>query len=76
MPTDPKRDAQKVEDVGLTAQPMEAASTRNPGQDANDEAPTQPRPDVTTPPERRPRQDSLDRERASNEGMTAPPSKH
>lgn len=58
MHTDPKHDAQKTEEAGLTAVPEVAPSTMNP---------SIPRP---TPS----RQENLDLERSAGEGMTAPPS--
>lgn len=66
MHNDPKRDAQKTEDAGLTAVPEVAPSTVNP----SIQTPPQPSTPKPTPS----RQDKLDLERSAGEGMTAPPS--
>ncbi|MBX3229022.1 MAG: hypothetical protein KIT84_01690 [Labilithrix sp.] len=66
MHTNPKRDAQKTEEAGLTGVPEDAPSTVNPSI-ATPPQPSAPRP---TPS----RQDRLDLERSSGEGMTPPPS--
>lgn len=77
MHTDPKRDAQRTEDAGLTGLSEEAPSVTSP-------SPSMPgigTPSVPTPPQGpvRPatpsRQDRLDLERSAGEGMIAPPSK-
>jgi hypothetical protein len=60
MHTDPKRDAQKVEDAGLLGVPEEAPS-KIPTKPLPPQAPvTQPRPSL---------QDRLDLERSAGEGM-------
>ena len=81
MHPDPKRDAQKAEEAGLQAEPEGAPSVAKPdapgeeGIEAAREREQQtkkPQQKQSAPP--RPRQDSLDLQRASGEGMTAPPS--
>jgi hypothetical protein len=66
MHPNPKRDAQEVEEEGLTAQPP-VAKPDAPGEEG-----------IATPPKQRPpspsKLDRLDVERASGEGMTAPTS--
>jgi hypothetical protein len=89
MQRDPKRDAQMVEDAGLTAEPVEQVNVANPdaisehGIEAAteqskaepDEKPQEGRR-IPIPFEngRASRQDKLDRERAAGEGMPPPPS--
>lgn len=63
MHTNPKRDAQKTEEAGLTSISESAPSTVNP---------SIPRPSVPQPTPSR--QEKLDLERSAGEGMTAPPS--
>lgn len=71
MPNDPKRDAQKTEEAGLLGVHEEAPSIANP---------SVPNPSVKTPPQgpvtapRPSKQDRLDLERSSGEGMTGPTS--
>lgn len=71
MPNDPKRDAEKTEEAGLLGMHEEAPSIANP---------SLPSPSVTTPPQgpltapRPSKQDRLDLERSSGEGMTGPTS--
>jgi hypothetical protein len=72
MPRDPKRDAQKTEDAGLTAPHEETPSVA--GLDAPGEEGIEAAEEKARAEQRRKRQDSLDRERAAGEGMTAPPS--
>lgn len=71
-----KRDAQKTEEAGLTAETQLGATVTKP--DAADKGGTasasEAQGEKKGEPAKRPRQDSLDRERASGEGMTAPPS--
>jgi len=82
MHRDPKRDAQKTEEAGLQAEPEEAPSVAKPdapgeeGIEAAREAQRKQAEKRPAPKESpaRPRQDSLDLQRASGEGMTAPPS--
>lgn len=87
MHRDPKRDAQKTEEAGLQAEPEEAPSVAKPdapGEEGIEAAREQdqkqkqqqkkPPPPKVAPSPARPRQDSLDLQRASGEGMTAPPS--
>ena len=59
----PKRDAQKTEEAGLTGVSEEAPSTATP---------SIPEPSIPKPTPSR--LDKLDLERSSGEGMTAPPS--
>ena len=87
MHPDPKRDAQKTEEAGLQAEPQEAPSVAKPDAAGEEGIETareqqqkqqqkQPKPQQKqeAPNPARPRQDSLDLQRASGEGMTAPPS--
>ncbi len=89
MHPDPKRDAQKAEEAGLQAEPEEAPSVAKPdapGEEGIEAAREQerrqqqeqqqqkgskaePKPNIV-----RPRQDSLDLQRAAGEGMAPPPS--
>ncbi|MBX3201173.1 MAG: hypothetical protein KF850_04580 [Labilithrix sp.] len=76
MHSDPKRDAQKTEEAGLNAEPLAAppsvAKPDAPGEEGIETAREQAPPTKKDAP--RPRQDSLDRERAAGEGMPAPSS--
>ncbi len=85
MHPDPKREAQKTEEAGLQAEPKSKPPVAKPdarGEEGVETAREQdkekqkqkqkPQQVVTSPP--RTRQDSLDLQRASGEGMTAPPS--
>ena len=89
MHPDPKRDAQKTEEAGLQAEPQDAPSVAKPDapgeegietareqQQKQQQKQKQPKPQQkqAAPTPARPRQDSLDLQRASGEGMTAPPS--
>jgi hypothetical protein len=69
MPNDPKRDAQKTEDAGLLGVHEEAPSIANPAMESVQTPPQGP----VTPP-RPSKQDRLDLERSSGEGMTGPTS--
>ena len=83
MHPDPKRDAQMAEEAGLQAEPEEAPSVAKPDapgeegieaareQERQQQQSKKPQPKQNVP---RPRQDSLDLQRAAGEGMTAPPS--
>jgi len=85
MHPDPKRDAQKAEEAGLQAEPEEAPSVAKPDapgeegieaareqQQRQERAEKSQKPNPPSPV--RPRQDSLDLQRAAGEGMAAPPS--
>ena len=87
MHPDPKRDAQKTEEAGLQAEPQEAPSVAKPDapgeegiETAREQQQVQQKKQPTAQPKQaaptpaRPRQDSLDLQRASGEGMTPPPS--
>lgn len=67
MHPNPKRDAQKTEDSGYTAKPAVAPPVTK--QNAAGKSGTESGSDT---PKKRPRQDSLDLQRASDEGMAAP----
>ena len=83
-----KKDAQKAEDAGLMALPLESAPvarTDAPGEEGIEnseqrdvELREKDEPEMGAPAETRsgarPRQDSLDRQRATDEGMTPPSS--
>ncbi|MFO0738824.1 MAG: hypothetical protein U0270_23195 [Labilithrix sp.] len=69
MHHDPKRDAQKTEEAGFTGLSEEAPSVANPSIDS---VKTPPQGPVTQP--RPSKQDRLDLERSSGEGMTPPTS--
>jgi hypothetical protein len=74
MLKDPKRDARKTEEAGLNAETQFSATVTKP--DAPAERGKEAAADKAreTTEKRRPRQDSLDRERASGEGMLPPSS--
>lgn len=86
MHRDPKRDAQKTEEAGLQAEPEEAPSVAKPDapgeegleaareQEQKDKEKSKQPPPKIAPSPARPRQDSLDLQRASGEGMAGPPS--
>lgn len=68
MHPNPKREAQKTEDAGFTAKPL--VTPRVTKKDAPGKSGTeQGSADASRP---RPRQDSLDLQRAADEGMVAP----
>jgi hypothetical protein len=73
MHPDPKRDARKTEEAGLNADPRAkppVAKPDAPGEEGIETAEEKARTNRAP----RPRQDSLDRERAAGEGMVAPTS--
>ncbi len=70
MHNDPKRDAQKTEDAGLTGLHEEAPSVASPP--PLDSLRTPPQGPV--PPPRPSKQDRLDLERSAGEGMIGPSS--
>jgi hypothetical protein len=74
MHTDPKRDAQKTEDAGFMSVPQEAPSVTNPPvvNPALESVRTPPQGPVRPPTPSK--QDRLDLERSSGEGMVAPES--
>lgn len=69
MHNDPKRDAQKTEEAGFTGISEEAPSVANPSIESVRTPPQGP----VVPP-RPSKQDKLDLERSSGEGMTGPTS--
>ena len=84
MHRNPKREAQIVEDLGLTAEPDTTPSVTNPaapGEEGIETAAAKERelelkqksaPEKDRPREPAPSLDRLDRERAAGEGMTPP----
>lgn len=75
MTVNPKRDAQKVEEAGLGSEAQATppvAKQDAPGEEGIETARGAELEAKKAKEPFRPRQDSLDRERASGEGMTAP----
>ena len=69
MSPNPERDARKKDEAGLNAEPKVKAPVAKPDAPAKEGIETAKEKERT-----KPRQDSLDRERAAGEGMIAPPS--